>query len=79
MMHSNMGMMADITSKIYQLMSNGQMNPAQEKQVLEIMNQMSQMMQEMSVPHGEKVKKQHKQDLQEMGKKVDSLYDSLNR
>ena len=73
MMHANMGMMADITAKIYQILSNGQLNPAQQTQVLDMMYQMSQIMREMSVPHGEEVKKRHSKELMDMRKRVESI------
>lgn len=73
MMQGNMGLMADITDKMQQMMSSGQMSSKQQSQILNMMKQMSEMMREMSVPHGEEVKKWHKHELQEMRKNLDSL------
>lgn len=70
MMQSNMGMLADITAKISGMMSKGHMNPEQQKQILDMMNQMSQIMREMSVPHGEPVKKRHNEELKEMRQRM---------
>ena len=69
-MQANMGMMADITAKLYQMMSTGQMSHEQQNQILDMMNQMSRIMEEMSVPHGEKVKQRHLRELQDMHKKL---------
>jgi hypothetical protein len=38
-----------------------------------MMKKMSRMMREMSVPHGEEVKKRHNHELQEMRTELDSL------
>lgn len=73
MMQANMGMLAHVTTKIYQVISKDKMSPEQKKQVLNIMKQMSQVMEEMSVPHGEEVKKRHYRELQEMRQRVDTL------
>jgi hypothetical protein len=73
MMQTNMGMLGQVTTKIYQVISKDNMSPEQKKEVLNIMEQMSQMMEEMSVPHGEEVKKRHYRELQEMRKRVDTL------
>ncbi|UCE82167.1 MAG: hypothetical protein JSV47_10625 [Deltaproteobacteria bacterium] len=73
MMQANMGMLADITAKISSMMSKGQMNPGEQKQILEMMNQMSRIMREMSVPHGEPVKKRHNEELKEMRQRMVSL------
>ena len=73
MMQGNMGLMAEITERMQQMMSSGQMSTEQQNQILNMMKQMSEMMWEMSVPHGEQVKKRHKHELQEMRKNLDSL------
>jgi polyhydroxyalkanoate synthesis regulator phasin len=73
MMQSNMGMLADITAKMSDMMGKGQMNPEQQKQILDMMNQMSRIMREMSVPHGDQVKKRHNEALNEMRQRIDSL------
>jgi len=73
MMQGNMALMAGITDKMQQMMSTERMSPEQQNQILNIMKQMSHMMREMAVPHGEEVKKRHNHELQEMRKKLDSL------
>ena len=72
MMQGNMALMAEITDKMQQMMSTERMSPEQQSQILNMMKQMSQMMREMAVPHGEEVKKHHIHELQEMRKKLDS-------
>jgi hypothetical protein len=73
MMRANMGLMAEITGKMQQMLSTGRMNPERQKHVLNMMKQMSHMMKEMAVPHGEEVKKRHNLELQEMRNELDSL------
>ena len=72
MMQVNMGLMAEITDKMQQMMSTERMSSEQQSQIFNMMKQMSQMMREMAVPHGEEVKKRHNHELQEMRKKLDS-------
>jgi hypothetical protein len=73
MMQDNMGLMAEITDKMQQMMSTGMINPEQQSYILNMMKKMSRMMREMSVPHGEQVKKRHNHELQEMRNELDSL------
>jgi hypothetical protein len=73
MMQGNMGLMAEITDKMQQMMSTGRMSPEQQSQILNMMKKMSRMMREMAVPHGEEVKKRHNYELQEMRNELDSL------
>ena len=73
MMRANMGLMGEITDKMQQMMSTGQMTPEQQTHILNMMKQMSHMMKEMAVPHGEEVKKRHNIELQKMRNKLDSL------
>ena len=73
MMQGNMALMAEITDKMQQMMSTERMSPEQQSQILNMMKQMSQMMREMAVPHGEEVKKRHNHELQKMRNELDSL------
>jgi hypothetical protein len=73
MMQGNMALMAEITDKMQQMMSTERMSPEQQSQILNMMKQMSHMMREMAVPHGEEVKKRHNDELQKMRKILDSL------
>ena len=73
MMQSNMGLMAEITDKMQQMMSTGRISQEKQKEIVNMMKQMSRMMREMAVPHGEEVKKRHNHELQEMRKQSDSL------
>ena len=77
MMRANMGIMADISAEMYQLMSKRELNPEQEKQVLTTMNHMTRIMMEMSIPHGEQVKMRHNEELAEMLKSMDRLYERV--
>jgi hypothetical protein len=73
MMRANMGLMAEITDKMQQMMSTGRMNPERHKHVLNMMKQMSHMLKEMAVPHGEDAKKRHNLELQKMRNELDSF------
>ena len=77
MMHTNMGMMAEMTSKMSQMMSSGKMEPEHQKQCASMMKKMSQMMQEMSVPHGKEVQEKHQRELQEMEEELNPLFNHL--
>ena len=72
LMRGNMGMLAEITAKLYQLMSKGHLSPYQRQQILDMMNEMSRIMEEMSVPHGEQVKQRHQRELQDMRRKLNT-------
>ena len=71
-MQGNMGLMAEITDKMQQMMSTGRMSLEQQSHILNMLKQMSRIMREMSVPHGEQVKKRHNRELQEMRNELDS-------
>ncbi len=73
MMQANMGLMAEITDKMQQMMSARRISSEQQKHILNMMKQMSHMMKEMAVPHGEEAKKRHNIELQKMRNKLDSL------
>jgi hypothetical protein len=73
MMQDNMGLIAEITDKMQQMMSTGLMSPEQQGQITNMMKQMSRIMREMAVPHGEQVKKSHNHELQKMRKQADAL------
>ena len=77
MMHTNMGMMAEMMSKMSQMMSSGKMEPEHQKQCASMMKKMSQMMQEMSVPHGKEVQEKHQRELQEMEEELNPLFNHL--
>jgi polyhydroxyalkanoate synthesis regulator phasin len=77
MMHANMGMMAEMMSKMSQMMSSGKMGPEHQKQCANMMKKMSQMMQEMSVPHGKEVQEKHQRELQEMEEELNPLFNHL--
>jgi len=47
--------------------------------MMDIMDQMIQMMKEMSVPHGGQMQEQHQTQLQEMNKRLNALYENVVR
>ena len=77
MMHTNMGMMAEMMSKMSQMMSSGKMGPEHQKRCASMMKKMSQMMQEMSVPHGKQVEEKHQKELLEIEREINPLFDHL--
>jgi len=78
-MHANMGMMADMMGKIYEMMNKGKATSEQWQEMMDIMDQMIQMMKEMSVPHGGQMQEQHQTQLQEMNKRLNALYENVVR
>ena len=77
--HANMGMMADMMGKMYEMMNKGNATSEQWQEMMDIMGQMIQMMKEMSVPHGGQMQERHQTQLQEMSKRLNALYASVIR
>jgi hypothetical protein len=78
-MHANMGTMADMMAKIYEMMNKGNATSEQWQEMMNIMEQMIQMMKEMSVPHGGQMQEQHQKQLQDMNKSLNTLYENVVR
>ena len=76
-MHTNMGEMASMMNKMSQIMNKGKMTPEQKQKCANIMKQMSQMMKEMSVPHGKQVQEKHQKELREMEREINPLFNHL--
>ena len=76
-MHTNMEEMANMMKKMSQMMSKGKMKPEQQKKCARVMKQMSQMMEEMSVPHGKQVQEKHQEELREIERELNPLFDHL--
>jgi uncharacterized protein YukE len=76
-MHANMGMMADMMAKMYEMMNKGKATSEQWQDMMDIMEQMIQMMREMSVPHGGQMQEQHQRQLQKMNKSLNALYENV--
>ena len=76
-MHTNMGEMANMMNKMSQIMSKGKMTPEQKNKCANIMKQLSQMMKEMSVPHGKQVQEKHQKELRELEREINPLFDHL--
>ena len=76
-MHANMGEMASMMNKMSQMMSKGKMTPEQKQKCAGIMKQMSQMMKEMSVPHGKQVEEKHQKELREIESEINPLFNHL--
>jgi uncharacterized protein YukE len=78
-MHANMGMMADMMAKMYEMMNKGKATSEQWQDMMDIMEQMIQMMREMSVPHGGQMQEQHQRQLQKMNKSLNALNENVVR
>ena len=76
-MHANMGMMADMMAKMYEMMNKGKATSEQWQDMMDIMEQMIQMMREMSVPHGGQMQEQHQRQLQKMNESLNALYENV--
>ena len=76
-MHANAGMMADMMAKMYEMMNKGKATSEQWQDMMDIMEQMIQMMREMSVPHGGQMQEQHQRQLQKMNKSLNALYENV--
>jgi len=76
-MHANTGMMADMMAKMYEMMNKGKATSEQWQDMMDIMEQMIQMMREMSVPHGGQMQEQHQRQLQKMNKSLNALYENV--
>ena len=76
-MHSNMGEMAKMMNKMSQIMSKGDMTPEQKQKCADITKKMSQMMKEMSVPHGKQVEEKHQKELRELEREINPLFNHL--
>ena len=77
MMHTNMGMMAEMMSKMSQMMSSGKMKSEHQTKCASMMKKMSQMMQEMSFPHGKEVQEKHQKELREIESEINPLFNHL--
>ena len=77
MMQGNMGMLADITAKMHEILSKGRISPEEQNRILHMMERMSRVMKEMSVPHDEPVKKWHQRELHEMNRNLDTIYKNI--
>ena len=78
-MHANMGMMADMMGKMYEMMNKGKATSEQWQEMMDIMEQMIQTMKEMSVPHGGQMQERHQAQLQDMNKRINTLYENIFR
>jgi uncharacterized protein YukE len=78
-LHANIGMMADMMAKMYEMMNQGKATSEQWQEMMDIMKQMIQMMKEMSEPHGGQMQEQHQKQLQEMNSRLNTLYKNVVR
>ena len=76
-MHTNMEELASMMNKMSQIMSKGKMTPEQKQKCAGIMKQMSQMIKEMSVPHGKQVEEKHEKELREIESEINPLFNHL--
>jgi hypothetical protein len=68
-----MGMMSEIMEDIHQLMNESRMTPEQQQEVFAMMNQMSDMMRQMTTPQPREVDERHHRQLTEMQRRLKVL------
>ena len=69
----NMGTMSTMMADMDQMQKSGKLNPAQQKRMLEMMNQMSGIMEHLCCPGEPQQKAQLQQQLQQLQQKLQDL------
>lgn len=72
-MRNNMGLMSGMMGDMNQMLQSGKMTPAQQKHLLEMMNQMSGIMRNMCGPQGPQNQAQLQAQLQQMQKGLEEM------
>ncbi|MHB9071956.1 MAG: hypothetical protein ACYC6G_00370 [Desulfobaccales bacterium] len=75
----NMGMMSEIMRDMQQLMNDGRMTPEQQREMADMMNQMSQIMREMLTPQPWEVEERHHRQLQEIQRRHKALIKDMQK
>jgi hypothetical protein len=72
-MRNNMGLMSGMMGDMNQMLQSGKMTPAQQKHLLEMMNQMSGIMNDMGSTQAPQMQAQLQQRLQQLQKTLQEL------
>ncbi len=78
-LRNNLGMMSAMMGDMHQMLQSGKLNPAQQKGMLEMMNQMSGIMQDMGSPEGLQKQAQIQEQLQQLQKGLQDLKAQLSK
>jgi hypothetical protein len=78
-LRNNMGTMSAMMGDMHQMLQSGKLTPAQQKHMLEMMNQMSGIMQDMGSPEGPQKQAQLQQQLQQLQKGLQDLKAQLSK
>lgn len=78
-MRTNFGMMSGMMDDMHQMMQSGRLNPEQEQQMLEWMDQMGGMMQQWHGPQGAQLEAQHRQQLQQMQQNLQHMKNQVQK
>ncbi len=66
-----------VMREIHQIMHQGQFTPKQDTEISDMMIRLGAMMQEMSGPQGEKLAKNHEQELKEIRRRIEIIKQQL--
>ncbi|MEJ2673141.1 MAG: hypothetical protein P8168_13270 [Deltaproteobacteria bacterium] len=72
-MQHNLGMMSGMMREMHQMMGYGNWTPAQQREMLQMMNQMGTLMQQMGGPQNPQMQMQHRQQLERMQRRLNNL------
>ena len=76
-MVDNMATMSHVTNEMHQMVTQGKMTQEQQRQMMDMMNQMGTMMQQMAGPKGRSMEKEHTNKLHEMEKRLQTMKDQM--
>jgi hypothetical protein len=72
-MMDNMGMMSNLMGQMHQMMRQGNLNPQQQREMLDMMNRLGGMMQEMSRPETEATQARQHHRLEQMQRRLERM------
>ena len=76
-MVDNMATISHVTNEMHQMVTQGKMTQEQQRQMMDMMNQMGTMMQQMAGPKGRSMEKEHTNKLHEMEKRLQTMKDQM--
>jgi polyhydroxyalkanoate synthesis regulator phasin len=76
-MVDNMATISHVTNEMHQMVTQGKMTQEQQRQMMDMMNQMGTMMQQMAYPKGRSMEKEHTNKLHEMEKRLQTMKDQM--
>jgi hypothetical protein len=76
---NSMGTMSAMMGDMHQMLQSGKLNPAQQKHMLEMMNQMSGIMKDMGSPGAPQKEAELQQQLQQLQQKLEDLKTQISK